>query len=98
MIDSGGERYFGRLEGVVGREVDGEEKNTALIGALWWSHDGRLPVEQVVADGAGTALSWWVTTEVLELFVNSFECHFVVRCELPRLLARTRRRIRGSLT
>ena len=67
MIDSGGERYFGRLEGVVGREVDGEEKNTALIGALWWSHDGRLPVEQVVADGAGTALSWWVTTEVLEL-------------------------------
>ena len=67
MVDSGGERYFGRLEGVVGREVDGEEKNTALIGALWWSHDGRLPVEQVVADGAGTALSWWVTTEVLEL-------------------------------
>ena len=67
MIDSGGERHFWRLEGVVSGEVDGEEKNTALIGALWWSHDGRLPVEQVVADGAGTALSWWVTTEVLEL-------------------------------
>jgi len=98
MIDSGGERHFGRLEGVVSGEVDGEEKDTALVGALWGSHDGRLPMEQIVADGAGTALSWGVTTEVLEFFVDSFECHFVVWCELPRLLASTRRRIRGSLT
>ena len=66
MVDASGECKFRRFEGVVGREVDGEEKNTALIGALWGSHDGRLPMEQVVADGAGTALSWWVTTEVLE--------------------------------
>jgi len=97
MIDSGGERHFWRLKGVVGWEVDGEEKDTALIRALWGSHDGRLPMEQVVADRAGTALSWRVTTEVLKFFVDSFECHFVVKCELPRLLASTRRRIRGSL-
>jgi len=88
MIDSGGERHFWRLEGVVSWEVYGEEKDTALIGALWGSHDGRLPMEQVVADGAGTALSWRVTTEVLKFFVDSFECHFVVWCELPRLFSK----------
>ena len=71
MIDSGGERHFGRLKRVVSGEVDGEEKDTALIGALWGSHDGRLPMEQIVADGAGTALSWGVTTEVLEFLKQS---------------------------
>lgn len=37
-----------------------------LVGALWGSHDGRLPVEKVVADGAGRALRGWVAAQILQ--------------------------------
>ena len=59
--------YLWRLERIVRGEVNGEEEDSSLVWALWGSHDGGLPVEQVLADGAGAALSGRVTTEVLKL-------------------------------
>ena len=38
-----------------------------LVRTLWGSHDGGLPVEEVVPDGAGAALGGGVATEVLKL-------------------------------
>ena len=40
MIDSGGEGYLWRLEGVVGGKVDGQEEHTALRGMkqVWVKH------------------------------------------------------------
>ena len=42
MVDAGGECDLGRLEGVVGGEVDGEEEDPALVGTVRRSHDGGL--------------------------------------------------------
>ena len=44
MVDPGGEVALGRLEGVVGREVDVQEEHTSSIGRIIRSHDGGLPV------------------------------------------------------
>ena len=40
MIDSGGEGYLWRLEGVVGGKVDGQEEHAALKGMkqVWLKH------------------------------------------------------------
>ena len=42
MVDPGGEGHLGGLEGVVGGEVDGEEENPSLVGAVGGAHDGCL--------------------------------------------------------
>jgi len=77
MIDSSGERHLWRLEWIIRREMNGEEKDSPLVGAFWGTHDGGLPMKQVVSHWTGTALGWRVSAEVLEFFVDSFECHFV---------------------
>lgn len=71
MVDASGECHLGRLERVVGGEVDGEEEDSALVRRLWRAHDGGLPVEQVVAHGAGRALRGGVATKVLKLLRNT---------------------------
>ena len=38
VVDAGGEVDLGRLEGVVGREVDGEEENTAGVWEIGRAH------------------------------------------------------------
>jgi hypothetical protein len=45
VVDAGGEVDLGRLEGVVGGEVDGEEEDAAAVGRVARAHDGGLPVE-----------------------------------------------------
>ena len=45
MVDAGGEVDLRGLEGVVGGEVDCEEKDTARVWRVAGTHDGRLPVE-----------------------------------------------------
>ena len=42
VVNSSCEGHFGRLEGVVGGEVNGQEEYTALVGAVWGSHDSGL--------------------------------------------------------
>ena len=42
VINSSSEGHFGRLEGVVGGEVNGQEEHPALVGTVGRSHDGGL--------------------------------------------------------
>jgi hypothetical protein len=58
--------------------VNGEEENTALVGAVWGAHDGSLPMEQVIPNWTGRALSWRVTTQVLQFFVDTLERHYLL--------------------
>ena len=39
------------------------------------SHDGCLPVEQILADRSCAAVCWWISAEVQKFFVDSLECH-----------------------
>ncbi len=53
--------------------MDGEKKDPSLVGALRRPHDGGLPVEEVLAHGAGGALSGGVAPEILELLERQRE-------------------------
>jgi len=79
VVDSSGEGHLWRLEWIIRWEMNGEEKDAPLVRAVRWTHYGGLPMEQVVSHRAGTALSGRVSTQILEFFVDPFECHFVVR-------------------
>lgn len=46
---------LGGLERVVWRKVDVDEEDAVLVWAVRGSHDGSLPVEQVIAHGTGGA-------------------------------------------
>jgi len=60
VIDARAERDFGRLEGVLRREVYVEEEDAALVDGSGWSQDGGDPLVQIVALGSGTAVGRWV--------------------------------------
>jgi hypothetical protein len=45
MINSRGEGEFGRLKGIVCREVDVEEKHAALKRRVLWAQNRRLKVK-----------------------------------------------------
>ena len=47
MVNFRGEGDLGRLERIVGREVDVQEEDTLVIGRVLRAHDRRLPVELV---------------------------------------------------
>ena len=48
MVDSSGEGDLGRLEWIVGRELDVQEEHSMLVRTIFRAHDGSLPVEIVV--------------------------------------------------
>lgn len=77
VVDLGGERDLGGLEGVVGGEGDGEEEDTAGVGRVTWAHDCCLPLEHVIAGRASTARRGRITPEVGELLVDPFHSHFL---------------------
>ena len=45
-------------------QVSKDEIKDNKTGKTHGAHDGRLPLEHVVARGAGAARRWWVTAEV----------------------------------
>lgn len=45
VVDPGGKADFGRLERIIGRELNVEEENAAGVGGVGRAHNGRLPVE-----------------------------------------------------
>lgn len=47
VVNASGEVDLGRLEWVVGREVNGEEEDTARVGGFARSHNRGLPVKLV---------------------------------------------------
>lgn len=55
VVNARCELDLGGLEGVVCREVDGKEEDASLVRRIGRAHDCRLPVEEVIADGAGAA-------------------------------------------
>ena len=75
VVDTGGEVDFGRLERVVSGEVDGQEEDAGRVGRVAGAHDGRLPVEQILSDGASRARGRGVASQVRELLVDSLERH-----------------------
>ena len=54
MVNFRCERNLGRLEGIVGREMDVQEKDTPGVRRVIWSHDGCLPVELVLFVGGAS--------------------------------------------
>ena len=79
MINFRGERDLGRLEWVVGREVDVQEEDALVIGRVLRTHDRGLPVELIsLVGGASRAVRGGISAEVDELFLNSFKCHNIV--------------------
>ena len=73
VVDPRGEGHLGRLERVVRGEMDGQEKDSSLVRTLGRSHDGRLPMEQIVADRTGAALGGGIPTQVLQFL--QFKSH-----------------------
>ena len=51
MVDAGAEGDLGRLEGVLGSEVDVEEEDAALVRGAGRPEDGGHPLVQVVTLG-----------------------------------------------
>ena len=56
---------LGWLEWVVGGKVDVQEEDSALVRRVRGSHDCSLPIEEVIANGAGRAIGGWVRAQVL---------------------------------
>lgn len=79
MVDLGGEGNLGGLEGVVRGEVDGEVEHAPGVGRVLGPDDGGLPVEDVLAHGAGGAVGGRVLVQVKQLLCDSFHSH-VYRC------------------
>jgi len=70
------ERHLWGLERVIWGELDGEEEHSALVRALLWTHDGRLPFEHIFfVNRSRRALRGWVTAQILEFFCYPFQGH-----------------------
>jgi len=65
MINPCSKRHLWRFEWVVRWEVDGQEKHSSLIRAVWGSHDGGLPMKEIFSNWSSWALSWRITTKIL---------------------------------
>ena len=59
--------------------MDGEKEDSAGERAVGRAHDGRLPVEHVVADGTGGALRRRISAQILQLLRYALQSHFEER-------------------
>jgi len=84
VVNAGGEVDLGRLEGVVGREMNGEEEDAARVRGLSGAHDGRLPVKQIFADRTSRARRGRITAEISELLVDALKSHDEMCCGVSR--------------
>ena len=79
MVNFRREAHLGRLEWVVGGEVDVQEENASRVRRILRTHDRSLPVELVLLVGwAGRAVCRRIPTEVNELLLDSFKRHNIV--------------------
>jgi hypothetical protein len=65
MVHARCELDTGRPHGVVGRELDGEEENAAIVRSVGRTEDGPHPVGDVVTCWPSTIAAWRVPLEVL---------------------------------
>jgi len=75
MINPRREVYLWRFEGVICWEMDCEKEDAAGIWTVTGSHDGCLPVEQVIPYRSGTAARRRIPSEVGEFFIDALESH-----------------------
>ena len=79
MINFRRERDLGRLEGVVGWEVDVQEEHALMVRGVLGAHDRSLPMKLVhFVSGAGRAVCRRVSSEVDEFLLDSFKGHRIV--------------------
>ena len=79
MVDTGGEGDLGRLEWVVGWEMNIQEVNSTSVWRVIWSHDGSLPMELIfLIEGTSRAVGGRVLAEVDEFFLDPSKSHSIV--------------------
>ena len=79
MVDTGGEGDLGRLEWVVGWEMNIQEVNSTSIWRVIWSHDGSLPMELIfLIEWSSRAVGGRVLSEVDEFFLDPSKSHSIV--------------------
>jgi len=76
MVDLGGEADFRRLEWIVRREGNGEEKDATGVGGITRSHDCRLPLEHIITSRSSRTGRWGITTEIDQFLVDALESHW----------------------
>lgn len=69
---------LGRLERVIGREMDIQEEHSLVVRRVLWAHDSCLPMELIIrVGGASRAVCRWVSTKVDKFLLDSFSCHTI---------------------
>jgi len=76
VVDFCCEVEFWGFEGIVRRELNVQEENTALVWAVPRTHNCSLPVKHIIPDWPRTARQRGIPLYILEFFCNSFESHF----------------------
>jgi len=75
VINFGGETNLGRLERIIRRELDLQIEHAVLVRGLGRSHDGRDPVEEVVAVlRSCTAVCRCILSKILPLLLDALLC------------------------
>ena len=68
------EIYLWRFKRVIGREVDRDEEQAALVRTFGWADDGRVPVEYVVLrPRASRARGWRIFLQVLYVVTQQID-------------------------
>ena len=68
------EIYLWRFKWVIGREVDRDEEQAALVRTFGWADDGRVPVEYVVLrPRASRARGWRIFLQVLYVVTQQID-------------------------
>lgn len=75
MVNLRFERYFGRLERVIRREMDFQLKHTPLIGCIGGAKNHCVPYIHVPIDGARRAILGRILLDILEFLVQTTKCH-----------------------
>lgn len=65
MVYSCCECNLWRLEWVICWKVNGQKEDSSLVWTVWWSHNGCLPLKQIIWNWASWAVSWWVLFQIL---------------------------------
>jgi hypothetical protein len=73
-------RGRGRGRRTVSGKLNSEKKHSAVIRAAFRTHDGRLPLEQIITLGACAAIGRGVALQILQLSANAFLSHLKKLC------------------
>ena len=76
MVNSGCECHLGRLERVVGGEVNAQEEDASGVRGVIRTHNGGLPCELVLLiEGPGRTIGGRAFAKIDKFFLNALESH-----------------------